>query len=1030
MTDSVDEHPWRKRLVLAREFASGETVEFPHGLGDDDAVTPLYVLDRFGGQVAIGPAAASTFTLDTEHLLIAMDTNDLSRSILTLPRSFQSGERFTVAFAKGIVGPTEYPSNVTSACTLRMALTDLQSASISYSVSTVPLYLFDDFSYGGLDDFTNSWQLAGPSDGLSQVQFHGDHIRMFENLNGQVILESKTLIAEAHTYAMLRGEGVISDPAYGGFVMSLGGYQGELVWYTTGPGTYSLREQVGLPSESGRWCLRLYGSDQGEYFDVYSIFFDLLPGQAIHPFDLQSELAVLGEGAIPLCRRPITQPLSGALTIPPATWSQSPTNATGDALLTLRSKLSTMGGDSWPHQLTHSLLFDPELTYAPTGALDLAALGLSAMSESSNLVVIASVQNAGSEAVQHYTVAFYSGDPEGESLLIGSVLVTNNLVPGATNNSSLAWTPVSGTTTSAIYAVVDPYDAIEEDDEDNNTVSTESVAPDLMLAGIEYLWDMGGEVYAPYTHPIHDTDVKLRVTVMNAGGAPASNAVVELFAGADTSGGPPVDSASVTLGASSNQTVLLDWHPTAAGVYGVTAVVDRDNQIVELAETNNSLTSPVLVSIDREYIDCGSPSDTAYGAAEGFGYLGGVPRTDWGSGAVSTALETARYDLSGEVRYRFDHTDPYYPYQVDLSLYRGDSVTSSYEVVLGGSTVPVYIAGMESVNELVLSGSNSFIAYATAYVPPSSIVSNTLFVTVRRTDGPGPACLSEIQVAQGNRTYIDCGAPDDHPHDPTNRPYGHLSDGYAWFPGGATPVTSVRYDFDSDVRYRLSDLDPAKRYVIFVTLWEGDGVGRSERIVVDGSVVSDPIAMGDGQEHVVVALVSSNDVADGQLDVTVERVNGGDVQVSIIEMSEWTQDVLALQDMDSDGMPDGYEVAHGEGSGGAPPLDPAVNDAGGDADGDGVSNLGEFLCGTDPLDASSVLKIVGLAMASGDGVTLSWDAAKLKHYRIDRCVDLRTGTWEVVSGDLQATDDGVMNWDHPAGAASPKGFYRVVLVTE
>ena len=127
---------------------------------------------------------------------------------------------------------------------------------------------------------------------------------------------------------------------------------------------------------------------------------------------------------------------------------------------------------------------------------------------------------------------------------------------------------------------------------------------------------------------------------------------------------------------------------------------------------------------------------------------------------------------------------------------------------------------------------------------------------------------------------------------------------------------------------------------------------------------------------------------------------------------------------------DPAEVAHGEAAGGGTPLDPAVNDAGGDADGDGVSNLGEFLCGTDPLDPSSVLQIVGLALASGDGVTLSWDAAKLKHYRIDRCADPRTGVWEVVSGNLQALDDGVMTWAHPAGAASPKGFYRVVLIPE
>ena len=48
----------------------------------------------------------------------------------------------------------------------------------------------------------------------------------------------------------------------------------------------------------------------------------------------------------------------------------------------------------------------------------------------------------------------------------------------------------------------------------------------------------------------------------------------------------------------------------------------------------------------------------------------------------------------------------------------------------------------------------------------------------------------------------------------------------------------------------------------------------------------------------------------------------------------------ADSDSDDDGMPDGWEVAHG--------LNPLVNDAGGDLDGDGVTNLDEYLQGRNP----------------------------------------------------------------------------------
>jgi hypothetical protein len=53
-----------------------------------------------------------------------------------------------------------------------------------------------------------------------------------------------------------------------------------------------------------------------------------------------------------------------------------------------------------------------------------------------------------------------------------------------------------------------------------------------------------------------------------------------------------------------------------------------------------------------------------------------------------------------------------------------------------------------------------------------------------------------------------------------------------------------------------------------------------------------------------------------------------------------TWDVQVGPDADTDGMDDTWELAHG--------LDPAVDDAALDPDGDGFSNRDEFLLGTDP----------------------------------------------------------------------------------
>jgi hypothetical protein len=70
-------------------------------------------------------------------------------------------------------------------------------------------------------------------------------------------------------------------------------------------------------------------------------------------------------------------------------------------------------------------------------------------------------------------------------------------------------------------------------------------------------------------------------------------------------------------------------------------------------------------------------------------------------------------------------------------------------------------------------------------------------------------------------------------------------------------------------------------------------------------------------------------------------------------------------DTDGDGMPDGWEVQHG--------LDPLVDDAGVDSDGDGLSNLDEYQNGTDPLDDDT----------DGDGMPDGWEV----QYGLDPLVD-------------------------------------------
>ena len=102
-------------------------------------------------------------------------------------------------------------------------------------------------------------------------------------------------------------------------------------------------------------------------------------------------------------------------------------------------------------------------------------------------------------------------------------------------------------------------------------------------------------------------------------------------------------------------------------------------------------------------------------------------------------------------------------------------------------------------------------------------------------------------------------------------------------------------------------------------------------------------------------------------------------------------------DDDRDGLPHWWEEANGMSD-----SDPA--DALLDEDGDGFNGMQEYLAGTNPQDANSVLKIGEFNVVTGpDGTTstLSWAAVAGRLYRVERSFDLLD--WEIAFDDVEAT---------------------------
>ncbi|MBN1676115.1 MAG: C10 family peptidase [Kiritimatiellae bacterium] len=207
-------------------------------------------------------------------------------------------------------------------------------------------------------------------------------------------------------------------------------------------------------------------------------------------------------------------------------------------------------------------------------------------------------------------------------------------------------------------------------------------------------------------------------------------------------------------------------------------------------------------------------------------------------------------------------------------------------------------------------------------------------------------------------------------------------------------------------------------------------MGSGSQYGEDGAVWLDDIAMSNGERLAWTVLDGA--IASNATDYPVagRADNTYYYALQACDGSNWhawcppESVVVALDpdlDVDSDGMPNGWEEAYFGSVTGAT--------AGADADADGFSNWAEYWAGSNPGDSNSFFAIAHYALAPG-GPTFEWPSVSGRTYAVWRATNLNDALpFGILATNLAATPDTNTYTDTNAPGAGPH-FYEVEVEAE
>lgn len=124
-----------------------------------------------------------------------------------------------------------------------------------------------------------------------------------------------------------------------------------------------------------------------------------------------------------------------------------------------------------------------------------------------------------------------------------------------------------------------------------------------------------------------------------------------------------------------------------------------------------------------------------------------------------------------------------------------------------------------------------------------------------------------------------------------------------------------------------------------------------------------------------------------------------------------------LNSWDTNGLTMAWELNYFSHTGVDPNADP---------DGDGMSNLQEFIAGTNPRDSNSFLRFVSIARQTNANVDITWASVPGKKYQVLATTNLVGSAFQPISGTNTAT--GTTASFTNTNATSATKYYRVQVL--